>query len=84
MMNLDVGVVMKSKRAIDHIWITGIVFLMIYRPAIFPGVSITDVLFVISVIGYLVCTKRKINLSDFVPNKEIKLYIYIFEFFNFG
>ena len=68
---------MKSKRAIDHIWITGIVFLMIYRPAIFPGVSITDVLFVISVIGYLVCTKRKINLSDFVPNKEIKLYIYI-------
>lgn len=68
---------MRVSKAIDHIWMTVIIFLMIYRPAIFPVVSITDVLFVISVVGYLVCTKGKITLSGFVPNKEIKLYIYI-------
>ena len=68
---------MKIYSIIKNVWITIILFLMIYRPALVPKVSMTDILFIVSVVGYFICNNGKLTLSSFVPSKEIKLFLYI-------
>lgn len=68
---------MKIYSIIKNVWITIILFLMIYRPALVPKVSMTDILFIVSVVGYFICNNGKLTLSSFIPSKEIKLFLYI-------
>ena len=68
---------MNIKRLANNIWMVIYVFLIIYRPALVPKVSMTDILFIVSVVGYFICNNGKLTLSSFIPSKEIKLFLYI-------
>lgn len=68
---------MNSKKTFGNFFMVVSIFLMIYRPALLPIISISDFMFVISFVGCIVCNNRKLSIKMFIPNREIKLFSYI-------